>query len=259
MEVWLLTPHTKKHRLTTTTIYLWDANLRRNNIGHRNGMWLVFSKWDSELDAKETNHSVTDTGDVWEEFNFGEPDINDEGVWVRIGQWIDKEHSAATFEFDPDPRPDESYDIRAHLRKTLTEWTVSNKMRSTGEERDVRRHFLEPRLLLRLCWVWNSTYPTTLLGGMWLVDWSWKEDAGVLSGGVEAIYRILPHRNRAPGQDPFETYPPNEHRGVRINTGGEWARMGHLHNMTDADPRWAQWTQLMTNFTELDLDSPRYL
>ncbi|KAJ3764110.1 hypothetical protein EV360DRAFT_77682 [Lentinula raphanica] len=256
-----------------TTIYLWDANLRQNNIGHRNGMWLVFSKWDSEtrrqrnkpvrpfrqkLSRKSARpSSVTDTGDVWEEFNLGEPDINDEGVWVRIGQWVDKERSAATFEFDPDPRPDERYNIRAHLRKTLTAKAESEIVALEallGESRRAvipRAPFLGITRLapylegLGTVYVWNSMYPTTLY---------WVEDAGVLSGGVETIYRVLPHRNRAPGQDPFETYPPNEHRGIRINTGGEWARIGYLPNMTDADPRWAQWTQLMTNITKLDLD-----
>ncbi|KAJ3830565.1 hypothetical protein F5880DRAFT_590156 [Lentinula raphanica] len=140
MELWLLIPHTKK----------WDSETRRQ----RNKPVRPFRQKSSRKSTRPS--SVTDTGDVWEEFNLGEPDINDEGVWVRIGQWVYKECSAATFEFNPDPRPDERYNIRAHLRKTLTEWTGSNKMRSTGEERDVRRDFLElsqRSLLLRLCWV----------------------------------------------------------------------------------------------------------
>ncbi|KAJ3773065.1 hypothetical protein FB446DRAFT_788105 [Lentinula raphanica] len=253
-----------------TTIYLWDANLRRNNIGHRNGIWLVFSKWDSETrrqrnkpvrpfrqksSRKSTRpSSVTDTGDVWEEFNLGEPDINDEGVWVRIGQLEqDEEYRRRTGRA--------TGFLRAESEIVALEALLGESRRAVIP----RAPFLGITRLapylegLGTVYVWNSTYPTTLLGGMWLVDWSWKEDAGVLSGGVETIYRVLPHRNRAPGQDPFETYPPNEHRGIRINTGGEWARIGHLPNMTDADPRWAQWTQLMTNITELDLDSPRYL
>ncbi|KAJ3841465.1 hypothetical protein F5878DRAFT_610136 [Lentinula raphanica] len=142
-----------------TTLYLWDAEhpgSPENN--HRNGMWLVFSKWDPE-NGRQENKAVrpfqknihrhqtdTDTG-IWEHYDLGEPVLNREGTWARIGWWRGKESWVQTLQFGQDTwnpgKPYTDSDTRAHLRDTLNKWTSSKEMKRTGEEKAVCRRMLE--------------------------------------------------------------------------------------------------------------------
>ncbi|KAJ3830564.1 hypothetical protein F5880DRAFT_589639 [Lentinula raphanica] len=234
-------------------------------------MWLVFSKWDPE-NGRQENKAVrpfqknihrhqtdtdTDTG-IWEHYDLGEPVLNREGTWARIGWWRGKESWVQTLQYTWNPgKPYTDSDTRAHLRDALNKWTSSKMMNSTGEEKDVYRRMLERNGIFlgnaRLapysgtyetpffpftiheyalhvegrmtCYIWNSLRPEPNPRGFWLANSEWMESPeGQI---VLRATRILPIHDRDPGQSgPFEDYPqPGD---ISINRDGVWVRIGYV-------------------------------
>ncbi|KAJ3830597.1 hypothetical protein F5880DRAFT_595061 [Lentinula raphanica] len=156
--------------LTVTTMYLWDPHWRNVRRPYDdNSIWLVFSKWNSTSGCQEnkavrpfrSESSVstdTETG-AWEYNTRRAPVLNKEGTWARIGQWADETQSwdkALTIQYktrlnplyghtraQPEELDWSFYDVRAHLKGTLTKWTSSGKMKSTDEEKIVWVKFLQ--------------------------------------------------------------------------------------------------------------------
>ncbi|KAJ3723034.1 hypothetical protein C8R42DRAFT_641328 [Lentinula raphanica] len=159
-----------------STMYLWDPHWRNVRRPYDdNSIWLVFSKWNSTSGCQEnkavrpfrSGSSVstdTETG-AWEYDTMPAPVLNKEGTWARIGQWADETQSwdkALTIQYKTRLNPIVSgnglyghtraqpeeldwsfYDVRAHLKGTLTKWTSSGKMKSTDEEKVVWVKFLQ--------------------------------------------------------------------------------------------------------------------
>ncbi|KAJ3971286.1 hypothetical protein EV361DRAFT_231089 [Lentinula raphanica] len=153
-----------------TTMYLWDPHWRNVRRPYDdNSIWLVFSKWNSTSGCQEnkavrpfrSESSVstdTETG-AWEYDTRPAPVLNKEGTWARIGQWADETQSwdkALTIQYktrlnplyghtraQPEELDWSFYDVRAHLKGTLTKWTSSGKMKSTDEEKIVWVKFLQ--------------------------------------------------------------------------------------------------------------------